>query len=238
MYQKLAEFYDAIYSWKDYANETTRLVEFVEAHAQRPVQTLLDVACGTGAHLAYLRNYFQVEGVDIEPEMLRLARQRVPGVPLTQGDMADFELGRTFDVVTCLFGSIGYVKTLKRLHLAVANMARHANSGGLVLVEPWIMPERFQVGTIHSLSVEQPDLRIARMNVSSIENGLSILHFHYMVGTPQGIDYWQEHHEMGLFTHEEYAQAFEAAGLDVTYDEYGLWGRGLYIGLKRSSERA
>jgi hypothetical protein len=73
------------------------------------------------------------------------------------------------------------------------------------------------------------------MNVSTIEDGLSILHLHYMVGTPQGIEYWEEPHEMGLFTHEEYAQAFQAAGLAVSYDEYGLWGRGLYIGLKRET---
>jgi SAM-dependent methyltransferase len=151
--------------------------------------------------------------------------------------MADFDLGRAFDVVTCLFGSIGYVKTLERLNLAVANMARHANPGGLVAIEPWFMPERFQVGTIHSLFVDQPDLRIARMNVSSIEDRLSILHLHYMVGTPQGVEYWEERHEMALFSHDEYAQAFHSAGLDVSYDEEGLWGRGLYVGVKREAAR-
>jgi SAM-dependent methyltransferase len=237
MFTKSARFYDVLYSWKDYAAETEKLVEFVRARAQRPAVTLLDVACGTGAHLAHLRDYFQVEGVDIEPEMLNVARERLPGVPLTQSDMVDFDLGRTFDVVTCLFGSIGYVKTLERLNQAVANMARHVSPGGLLAIEPWFMPERFQVGTIHSLFVDQPDLRIARMNVSEIEGRISILHFHYMVGTPHGIHYWDERHEMALFTHQEYAQAFRSAGLEVSYDEQGLWGRGLYIGLKREPSR-
>ncbi|HYP18996.1 MAG TPA: class I SAM-dependent methyltransferase [Chloroflexia bacterium] len=232
MYQRNARYYDALYSWKDYSAESTKLVELVQAQAQRPAGTLLDVACGTGAHLVYLRDYFHIEGVDFEPEMLSIARDRLPGVALTQGDMVDFDLGRSFDVVTCLFGSIGYVKTLERLNQALANMARHVSPGGLLVIEPWFMPERFQPGTIHSLFVDQPDLRIARMNVSTIEGRLSILHFHYMVGTPQGIDYWDERHEMALFTHEEYTQAFHSAGLDVSYDEQGLWGRGLYTGLK------
>lgn len=232
MYQRNARYYDALYSWKDYSAESTKLVELVQAQAHRPTGTLLDVACGTGAHLVYLRDYFHVEGVDFEPEMLSIARDRLPGVALTQGDMVDFDLGRSFDVVTCLFGSIGYVKTLDRLSQALANMARHVSPGGLLVIEPWFMPERFQPGTIHSLFVDQPDLRIARMNVSTIEGRLSILHFHYLVGTPQGIDYWDERHEMALFTHEEYTQAFHSAGLDVSYDEQGLWGRGLYTGLK------
>ena len=235
MYQKNARYYDTLYSWKDYEDETRRLVEFIQVHAQRPVQTLLDVACGTGAHLAYLQNYFQVEGVDIEPAMLKVARERLPGITLREGDMVGFDLARTFDVVTCLFGSIGYVQTVERLNLAVANMARHANPGGLVILEPWLMPDQFQAGTVHSIFIERPDLRIARMNVSAIENGLSILHFHYMVGTPEGIEHWEDRHEMGLFTHEQYTQAFQAAGLDVSHDELGLMNRGLYIGLKRET---
>jgi SAM-dependent methyltransferase len=235
MYQKNAKYYDTLYSWKDYEDEATRLVEFIQAHAQCPVETLLDVACGTGAHLAYLQNYFQVEGIDIEPAMLKVARGRLPGVTLHDGDMVAFDLARAFDVVTCLFGSIGYVKTAEWLNLAVANMARHANPGGLVIVDPWFVPEQFQAGTVHSLFIERPDLRIARMNVSTIENGLAVLHFHYMVGTPDGIERWEDRHEMGLFTHEEYTQAFQAAGLAVSHDEIGLMNRGLYIGLKRET---
>jgi hypothetical protein len=36
---------------------------------------------------------------------------------------------------------------------------------------------------------------------------------------------------MGLFTQEQYTQAFVDAGLDVTYDERGLMDRGSYIGV-------
>ncbi len=64
-----------------------------------------------------------------------------------------------------------------------------------------------------------------RANVSSIE-------FQYLIGTSKGIDHSVEIHELGLFTHDEYLAAFEAAGLNVTHDPEGLDTRGLYIGLK------
>jgi SAM-dependent methyltransferase len=53
-------------------------------------------------------------------------------------DPADFNLGLTFDAVVCLFSAIGYVVTVKRLHSALAAMARHLRPGGVLLVEPWL----------------------------------------------------------------------------------------------------
>ena len=34
-----------------------------------------------------------------------------------------------------------------------------------------------------------------------------------------------------MFSHDDYAGAFEAAGLEVVHDANGLIGRGLYIGV-------
>ena len=232
MYQKDARYYDAIYSWKDYMAETMRLVAFIRTYAQRPANTLLDVACGTGGHLAHLRHHFEVEGIDIAPEMLNVAREKLTGVALHQGDMLDFDLGRTFDLVTCLFSSIGYVQTVERLNRAVANMARHVSPGGLLIIEPWFHPGDFRHGTLHSHYVDQPDLKIARMNFSTVEDGLAVMRFQYLVGTPEGIYHWEDLHRMGLFTHEEYKKAFEASGLEVHHETEGLMGRGLYIGRK------
>jgi hypothetical protein len=56
--------------------------------------------------------------------------------------------------------------------------------------------------------------------------------FHYLVGTPAGIEHFTERHEMGLFTDEQHRAAFTAAGLDVAYDAEGLMGRGVYIGIR------
>ena len=61
---------------------------------------------------------------------------------------------------------------------------------------------------------------------------VSLLAFEYLVGTAKGIEHLTEQHEFGLFSHEEYTNAFKRAGLDVTHDPEGIFGRGLYIATK------
>jgi len=234
IYARSAEVYDAIYdsSGKDYAQEAEKLRTLIEKHKRSSGNALLDVACGTGRHLEHLRQWYDVEGLDLSPEMLEVARRRLSDVPLHRGDMLDFRLERRFDAVTCLFGSIAYVKTIDRLRRAVANLAEHIVPGGVLLLEPFIRPEDFRPNYLHAGFVDRPDLKVVRMNVSAREGNLFIANFHYLVGTPAGIEYFTECHELGMFTDEEYREALRSAGLEVTHDPEGLMGRGLFIGRK------
>ena len=106
MFDKAPELYDLFYEWKDYRAEADTLRELIEARNPEAA-SLLDVACGTGTHLVHLRDRFEVAGLDIDPGLLSVAREKLPDVPLHRGDMRDFDLGRQFDVVACLFSSIG-----------------------------------------------------------------------------------------------------------------------------------
>jgi SAM-dependent methyltransferase len=232
VFRRSQRFYDAIYTSreKDYQRE----VEILRAEIERrrpDARTLLDVACGTGKHLELLRDRFVAAGVDLDPEMIRIARERLgEGVPLHVGDMTDFDLGRTFDVVTCLFSSIAYARTEDRLRAAVTNLARHAASDGWVIVEPWFYPEAWRPGHVAADFVDLEDLKIARMSLSPPLSDPLTMTFHYLVATPEGVESFTEEHVVGMFRHEQYVEAFEAAGLDVDHDPEGLMGRGLFVG--------
>jgi ubiquinone/menaquinone biosynthesis C-methylase UbiE len=232
VFTRSAAFYDAVYAGKDYLGEAERVSSLIRTHGRASGNTLLDVACGTGGHLAYLKHHYAAEGLDIDPNLLAIARARHPELRFHLGDMVDFDLGRTFDAVVCLFSAIGYVVTVERLHAAIAAMARHLRPGGVLLVEPWITREGYTVGTVHALYVDRPTLKIARINVSAVQGRVSILEFHYLVGTPAGVDQFTERHELGLFTEDEYCDAAVAAGLVTSFDEHGLTGRGLLIGVR------
>lgn len=232
MFSRSQRYYDAVYSWKDYAQEATHLKRFIATHKRSVGNTLLDIACGTGGHVPYLRDEFAYEGLDLDPQMLALASQRFPQVVFHQGDMVDFDLGRQFDVVTCLFSSIGYVKTVLRLRQAIATMARHLRPGGALLVGAFFTPRDWHPGQPHAIFVDQPDLKLARMNVSAVDGNVAMLDFHYLVATSDGVEHFTEHHELGLFTDEEYRAAFTQAGLEVHRDDEWPGGRGMYIGTR------
>jgi ubiquinone/menaquinone biosynthesis C-methylase UbiE len=235
VFTKTAQFYDKIYAFKDYPAEAEQLTAIIRKHLRSEGNRLLDVACGTGKHIEHLKTRFNVEGLDINEELLEIARQCNPGVPFHQGDMIDFDLSRQFDVVTCLFSSIGYVKTLDNAKRAVTCMVRHLVDGGVLVVEPWFTPDAWHAPSVHALFIDEPELKIARINTSFQEGRLSYFDLHYLVGTPEGTEHFVERHELGLFETEEMQAALEGGGLDVAYDPEGLIGRGLFIGCKESN---
>lgn len=232
MFNKSYLYYDKIYAQKDYAAETEKLQLFIEEHLRSDGKRLLDVACGTGQHIQYLKERFDVEGLDLVPELLEIAKEKNPEVRFHQGDMLDFDLGKKFDLLICLFSAIGYAKTVENLNRAIASMEKHLVQGGLLLIEPWFTPDDWKPGSVHTLFIDQPDLKIVRMNTSMQEGSISYFDFHYLIGTAEGTEHFTELHELGLFEIEETKQAFISQGLEVIYDEEGIAGRGLYIGKK------
>jgi SAM-dependent methyltransferase len=165
MFSRSAVFYDAIYDavGKDYESEAAAVLERIEAVAGRAPTTLLDVACGTGRHLEFFAATARCAGLDVEPELLAVARRRCPGVRFVEGDMTDFDLAERFDTVTCLFSSIGYVRTLPALRRAVTCMAAHLGDDGVLVVEPWFGPEQWQPGRVDVVEADVEGDRIVRM---------------------------------------------------------------------------
>ena len=224
-----AELYDAIYHFKNYARECQRLFKII-AELLPQAHTVMDAACGTGEHSRFLKDFFSVDGVDLNPDYLAAAQRKNPAGNYIRADITDFDLGRKYDVVTCLFSAIGYVKTVERLQRAVVCMARHVRPGGILLVEPWFTPERWRPGALSINTGEIPGGLVCRMALSRRQDRLSVLALHYLRGGDNGITHYSERLELGLFTREEMEQAFVRAGMRVAYDPEGLMGRGLYAG--------
>jgi ubiquinone/menaquinone biosynthesis C-methylase UbiE len=234
MFSKSAQYYDEIYASidKDYVAEASKAHTFIQKYKKTKGSHLLDVACGTGTHASLLSKYYRVEGLDLDTNMLAVAKKKHPRIRFHQGDMTEFHLKKQFDVIVSLFSSIGYVRTKSRLQQAIKTMSGHLLPGGVLLIEPWFTPQQWHAGRASMTQVNQPDLKIVRMSHSGQRGKISTIEFQYLIGTARGIEHSLEIHELGLFSHEEYMEAFIRAGLDVIHDGEGLDGRGLYIGLK------
>jgi SAM-dependent methyltransferase len=236
MLEDTARYYDRIYAFKNYAGEADRIDEIVKDELGDTRGPLLDVACGTGRHLELLQSSFHVEGLDLSPELLAVARERLPDVRLHCADMRSFAIPSCFDVITCLFSSIGYMTALDDLERAIRTMVRHLTPEGLLILEPWFTPDQWMPNTVHAMLVDEPELKIARVSTSLVDGRTSIFDLHHLIGTPEGTSHVVEHHELGLYTVDEMTAAFEAVDLSVRYDVEGLTGRGLYIARNRSRQ--
>lgn len=231
MYQRSAPVYDALNRHKDYASAAASLIQTLRPRLG-PGAALLDVACGTGRHLEYLREAFQVSGLDGSAEMLAIAAARCPGIDFHRGDLRNFRLERRFDAIACLFGSIAYAATVDELTHAVENMAAHLLPGGVLVIEPWLTPDRFVSGRLVFDRVDDADLKVARMYVTRREDHVSVYDMDYLVASGDEVVHFTEEERLGLFTHEEYQRALRLAGLTVVQGEGDLFGYGLFVGEK------
>jgi SAM-dependent methyltransferase len=225
------ELYDAIYQFKDYAREC-QILRALIARNLPGARSILDVACGTGEHARFLQHHYAVDGVDINDRYLAVAQRKNPSGRYTRADMTDFNLGHTYEVVTCLFSAIGIVRTYGRLEQAITCMARHLRPGGVLIVEPWFTPQRWRPGRSSILAGKIGANHVYRLSSSIQQGDSSVLLHHYLLATDRDIEHYREQIELGLFTRDEITWAFEFAQLDVHYDDHGLIGRGLYIGRK------
>jgi len=229
MFSKTAAWYDALYSFKNYQQESNDIIEVVKKECPN-AETVLDVGCGTAEHDKYLSQVYQIDGLDVNADFIAIASRKNPSSAYFCADMIDFNLKKTYDVILCLFSSIGYVKTKDNVDRTFRCFKQHLNADGIIVVEPWLTPKAWKPeGNIYMLTAETADGKICRMNVSEQDGKLSILTFHYLLGTGNRIEYFTERHELGLFTVQEMYDAFERAGLAVTYDQEGLTGKGLYV---------
>jgi SAM-dependent methyltransferase len=159
-YTSSAETYDVIYGELiDYPATALRLTEMIRER-KPDATTLLEAGCGTGAVLESLQSEFAVCGFDLSDDMLRIAREKLPGVDLRLGDMIDFDWGGRFDAVICMFSSIGYMTDYESLVAAYSRFAAHLVPGGVVVVEGWFDPEAFIVGHVGSDAAGDDKLQV------------------------------------------------------------------------------
>lgn len=226
------EMYEAFYRGrgKDYTGEAALVTSLIRDRLPE-ADSLLDVACGSGDHLTHFAESFgHVEGLDLSEDMVQLARKNT-GVTIHRGDMRDFALDRTFGAVVSLFSGVAYCADIDELTATLSSFARHLSPGGIIVIEPFWLPEDFLEGYVGTDTVESGGRTYVRVSHSVRDGGVSHMEVHYLVASAEsGVTHFSDVHRTTLFTREEYESAFVRAGCEVEYVKHPLAPRGLFVG--------
>lgn len=231
MFSKSFDYYDKIVKeFKDYKKECADIHERIQNELPG-AKTILDVACGTGEHALILQEVYgyEVDGIDLEEGFVKHAKEKCPRGDFSVADMTEFELGKQYDVVTCLFSAIGYAGSLEQTKCAIACFKNHLRQKGVMMVEPWIDPDKFEHGQTFLRTVDKEGFKAARIGRSEVFGKTSRVTFEYLVAVEDEIIRETEVHELCLLTYEELLDCFHANELETDFDAVGLMNRGLVI---------
>ncbi len=223
VFGRYAGFYDTLYREKDYEAECDFLEKAFHRYAQGPVNTILDLGCGTGGHAFPLsRRGYRVTGVDRSEEMVEVARaKRSPEHSNTpefhRGDIRDLELGTTFDAVISMFAVISYLTTNEDLEAALRTVHRHLKPNGISIFDAWFGPavlsekpsDRYKIIETNGERI----LRFAHPELDVIHHTVQVNYKLLQLKADRLVEEIQETHYMRYLFPQEIAYFLEKNGL-------------------------
>jgi len=244
LYKKYAKFYDKVYSKKKY-DEEVAFIKSVISNFKVKGKNLLDMACGTGTHAKkFADSGFNVTGVDINSEMLKIAKAKVKSATFLEGSMQTFKSKEKFDIITCLFSAINYNKNISELKTTIKNFHNLLNNGGILIFDlGFVKGQEEKKSGVFIDAYSEKDLQIARIsqwNPSRDNPEIYNANFLMFIKDKGKIDFEIDEHELGIFAVEDVKSMMTKAGFSIkVYDYFALKKytkkskRPIFVGLKK-----
>ena len=216
LYKKYAKYYDKIYSEKDYESEAEFIKWAVHKHKTSSGNNLLDVACGTGNHVQFLKDQFSIVGLDINPEMLKIAKKKNAKVKFIKGDMKNLDLDKSnkFDVIICMFAAIAYNLNYEELENTLKSFNTYLKPGGVLIFDLHIHEDYWLGDRVWVDTVVEKDFQVARISPSPKKKDVLDLNLILFVKDKGKIDFNIDHHQLGLFNVGKIIKVMKDSGFD------------------------
>lgn len=222
-YQKLAKFYDSMHQRRDYDKESGFVLDRIK-EVNPNAKSLLDVGCGTGTHLQLLSKHFDtLVGVDLNKEILEVAKQKFPSATYQQAGMKDFNLNQKFDSIMSLYSVFNYNLTLEDAEVTLKNMYNHLNKNGVLVIALYVAKNIERKISIHVGKDE--NLESAKINdyIYDPETKLETSSFVLFWKENGKVDFTTENnHQFRIFEFEEIKKLLQKTGFSEPrfYDGY------------------
>lgn len=219
-----AEYYDIFYSDKDYEKECDFIQAIFEQYAGRPVNSILDVGCGTGGHsIPLARRGYKVTGIDASPVMIRKAKAKAleadVNITFHSLDIRSLNLKKKFDACISMFAVLNYLTDTDDLLWALKSIRQHLKLNSVFTFDFWnglavlrILP------SVRVKVVEKEGVKVIRTVRPEMDALHHICKSHYHVLAVQGgavIDDFEETHTVRFFFPQEIAHYLHDAGFEL-----------------------
>lgn len=231
---KYSAYYNLFYQNKDYVIETLYINRLIQKY-KSDARTVLDLGCGTGRHCHLLAGHgFQVSGIDRSREMLELAMQNGENKNpfFFQGDIRNFRINRTYDVIISLFHVMSYQISNDDVQAVFTSVREHLNDDGIFIFDCWYGPAVLSdPPAIRIKRVENDKNKIIRIAEPEFHVNRNMVNVNYNVNVidkaTSAIEEINETHAMRYFFLPEIDIFVRTAGMRVLESFEYLSGKSL-----------
>lgn len=217
LYADLSGYYDRFCLEVDYAAQCDFATRVARTFGDSDGQAYLDLACGTGQHLAHMTaRGFTGTGLDNSQAMLDQAAARCPGLEWLCCDLAAFDTPGRFDLITCFLYSIHYSHPRARLRETLARAYAALRPGGVLLFD---LVDMAGIGTRDAVTrLDDGEARYTFRSGWRYPGSGETLALEVSIEREdaQGRQQWQDRHAMTAIGIAEVRTAMRELGFEVT----------------------
>lgn len=233
-YNQLSKYYDVLHNKKNYGEEARFFMNLISKYKKSRGKELLDVACGTGSHLFYFKNKFDVEGVDSSKDLIKIAKEKNPDIKLCVQDMKELNLRKKYDVITLLFSSIAYLKNKKEILKTLKNFHNHLKVGGILIIETSYLKDSFKEIKKHIREFSNDSFSIKRILNISIKKDIAKLKAKYSIEEGNIEENIVDSLEIPLLSKNWLVQILENMNFSVAVLKYNKTGTTIFVCIKKN----
>lgn len=223
-YKNFAEVYDILTYDVDYIGRINYVEKLFKNFSQIPVNSVLDLACGTGTTTSLLADKgYEVIGVDSSAEMLNQAKVKQGGRDILYlcQEMRDFELFGTVDAVVCLLDSVNYVLDDEDLISCFKWVNNYLNPGGVFIFDINTKYKLEQVLAGNIFNDEQDGVFYSWENYYDNEENICEFDINFFVKDGKEYKRFNEIHYERAYSDREIKKILKKSGLELlaVYDD-------------------
>lgn len=176
-YKKFSYYYDEVMTTLDYEE----WFEFIKPYVT-PNTKLLDLACGTGSFLMLCHNYgISCYGLDLSETAIEIAKEKAKinhfNIDYQVADMTNFSYPLKFNLITCFFDSVNFLKNKNDLTKLLNNVYNALENNGYFIFDifsKYLMEEYEDNSFINDYDTFKIDWQTKKINSTTLEHNVKI----------------------------------------------------------------